>query len=70
MPDNPMRFDPAHLADEILMHWRHGARQPRLSRIMQETYPGLPLDIFNEAAGVAWSRLTDEERDSAIAESK
>jgi len=60
--------DARQVADTIVMLWRTGSRHPALSRQAQELHPGLPLDVFNEAADLAWGRLTAEERRLAIEE--
>lgn len=61
-------FAAVQVADTITMLWRTGARHPKLARQTVQAHPGLPLDVFNAAADLAWSRLTDEERRLATEE--
>lgn len=69
---NPMQLTsflhPEQVADTILMLWRTGARHPLLGRHAQELHLGITLEVFNEAADIAWSRLTPEERRLAAGE--
>ena len=61
-------YDPEAIAPDIVHLWRSGSRHPRLARQIQDLYPGLPLEPFNEAAGIAWNSLTAEERRLALGE--
>jgi len=53
------------IADDITHLFRSGSRHPLLIRQLLNVWPGLPLDTFNEAASMAWDRLSPEERAAA-----
>lgn len=54
-------YDIDVLADDICHLWRSGSRHPLL-------WPGLPLDVYNQSASIAWDRLSPEDREARDAE--
>ena len=71
-PLNPLAlltlYDTQLVAADMVRLWRSGSRHPRLARQLQDVWPGLPLATHNEAADLAWSMLTMEERQAAAEE--
>ncbi|WP_442577913.1 hypothetical protein ACSBOB_20415 [Mesorhizobium sp. ASY16-5R] len=72
MARNPFSLDTYfnidRVADAMLMLWREGSRHPRLGHEIRDLFAGLTLAVYNEAADLAWSRLTPEERREASEE--
>ena len=54
-------YNVEQIEDDIRHLWRGGSRHPLLIRQLLNVWPGLPLDSFNEAASIAWDRLSPEE---------
>ena len=65
---NPLRIpalhDPEQVANTIEMLVRAGARHPALARHVQGLHPGLPLEVFNAAADIAWDRMPPWDREA------
>ena len=53
-PSNSLTGD---VAEAIKSLWNEGHRQPELSGMVHDQFPGLSVQAFNRAADIAWKEI-------------